>query len=297
MAIYGYDASKWGIWQLRGSDCLEHLHNQTTQDLRDREPGTGCETALVTSTARLIDLLTVYVCAGYVWLLCAPTTPLEATLGRFLPFTQSSLERQSCHCFILWGDDLEAALPDWTLPGPNWSDHCEYAGLTIARGTPIAQAGLTLLARDQPSLPEITWLDAAAWEDLRIRQGRPWPGHELIDDYNPLEANLGQTLSLTKGCYLGQETITRLHTYKGLKQQLWGLDATDTLTPGSPISNSNGDKLGRVTSVTADGRFGLGYVRTKAGKAGAAVVIGTAEATLVDLPYAQRVLAALAENS
>lgn len=48
------------------------------------------------------------------------------------------------------------------------------------------------------------------WERGRITQGRPAPGSELTEDYNPLEAGLSHTVSLSKGCYIGQETLAKV---------------------------------------------------------------------------------------
>jgi len=50
------------------------------------------------------------------------------------------------------------------------------------------------------------------WERLRVTQGRPAPGAELTQDYNPLEAGLSHAVSINKGCYIGQETIAKVGT-------------------------------------------------------------------------------------
>lgn len=49
------------------------------------------------------------------------------------------------------------------------------------------------------------------------------PGAELTDAVNPLEAGLYHAVSLSKGCYMGQETLAKVHTKDAVKQQLWGL--------------------------------------------------------------------------
>lgn len=115
------------------------------------------------------------------------------------------------------------------------------------------------------------------------------PGAELTDDHNPLEAGLWQAIAFDKGCYIGQETIARLNTYQGVKQQLWGFKLSDTASPGESIW-VGGDKVGKLTSVvdTPDGRLGLGYLRTKAGGLGLTVTIGGAEAVVVDCPFLSR---------
>jgi hypothetical protein len=124
------------------------------------------------------------------------------------------------------------------------------------------------------------------WEQLRIEQGRPAPDYELTDDYNPLEAGLWQAISFEKGCYMGQETIARLNTYKGVKQQLWGVRLNAPTEPGSAIAVGD-EKVGKLTSYTDTdhGCFGLGYIRTKAGGKGLKVQVGESEGEIVDLSF------------
>jgi hypothetical protein len=125
-----------------------------------------------------------------------------------------------------------------------------------------------------------------AWEVLRILQGRPAPEAELTDDYNPLEAGLWQTISFTKGCYIGQETIARLNTYKGVKQHLFGVKLSAAAEIGSAIALGD-EKVGKLTSYTEtpDGYFGLGYIRTKAGGVGLKVQVGETTGEIVEIPF------------
>lgn len=70
----------------------------------------------------------------------------------------------------------------------------------------------------------------------------------------------------TQGCYIGQETLSKLANLDAVKQQLWGLELEGPATPGSDITDQGGARLGRVTSATTtpEGRhFGLGYVKCK----------------------------------
>lgn len=129
-------------------------------------------------------------------------------------------------------------------------------------------------------------LGEKAWEQLRVTEGRPKPGAELTEDFNPLEAGLWQTISFDKGCYIGQETIARLNTYQGVKQRLWGIQLSESVSVDTPITLED-KKVGVLTSLveTAEGPVGLGYVKTKAGDAGAQVSVGTGIGTLVEVPF------------
>ena len=117
-------------------------------------------------------------------------------------------------------------------------------------------------------------------------QGRPQPESELTDDYNPLEVGLWQTVSFDKGCYIGQETIARLNTYKGVKQNLWGIRLNAAAEAGMVITAGD-NKVGKLTSCTQDGdnHFGLGYIRTKAGGVGLKVKVGETEGEVVSIPF------------
>ena len=50
------------------------------------------------------------------------------------------------------------------------------------------------------------------------------------------------------GCYMGQETIARLITYDGVKQQLWGLQLSQQAEAGAVITDGEGKKVGRQFS-------------------------------------------------
>lgn len=53
---------------------------------------------------------------------------------------------------------------------------------------------------------------------------------------------MGGLIQIFSGCYKGQETISRLVTYDGVKQRLWGIRLSAPAEPGSPIT-INGKKV------------------------------------------------------
>lgn len=61
------------------------------------------------------------------------------------------------------------------------------------------------------------------WEIARVIAGKPMPGHELTEEYTPLEAGLYHAVSLNKGCYIGQETLAKVHGQDAGRRQLWGV--------------------------------------------------------------------------
>lgn len=302
------DRSHWGRLQVSGQDRLIFLHNQSTNDFKRLKPGDGCDTVFVTPTARVIDLASAYVTEETVILLVSPERreKLLTWLSRF----------------IFFGDQVEItditdATATFSLIGPKSSRVLQQLGISeaidaplgshslqvingieirVAVGNGLASPGYTLIvSADAAAVLWSSLIEAGAipfgercWEQLRIQQGRPRPEHELTEDYNPLEASIWQAVSLDKGCYIGQETIARLNTYQGVKQQLWGIYLSKPVELGAVVTAEDSDtKVGILTSITetTDGPFGLAYIRTKAGGQGLKVRVGESQGQLVNLPF------------
>lgn len=70
-----------------------------------------------------------------------------------------------------------------------------------------------------------------------------------------------------QGCYIGQETLSKLSNTDGVKQQLWGLQLSQRAAPGAQITRQGtGERAGVLTSVVNlldSGHFGLGYIKCK----------------------------------
>ena len=301
------DRSHWGILEMTGADRLRFIHNQTTNAFTQRQPGEGCDTVFVTSTARTLDLATVYLTEETLWIVTSPgqDQPLLDWMDRYIfPADKVHLANRSGEMgiFSLIGPSshgLVQSLGAALFPESPYGQHQFLAdlGWWVAVGSGLGWPGYTLFG-PMAHAAEV-WqrcCQAGAipagerlWEQWRIQQGRPIPGAELTDEVNPLEAGLWHTLSFDKGCYIGQETIARLNTYRGVKQQLWGLRLSQWAEPGEPLVLGE-EKVGRITSVvdTETGVLGLGYLRTKAGGAGLTVTVGSATAQVVDVPLVSR---------
>jgi folate-binding protein YgfZ len=112
---------------------------------------------------------------------------------------------------------------------------------------------------------------------------------DLDDSVIPQEAGLNErAVSFTKGCYVGQETVARLH-YRGKpNRHLRGLRLSDAASPGDELA-FEGRPVGKLTSVALSPRLGpiaLALVRREA-PVGSAVAVGErgAQAEVVELPF------------
>lgn len=129
-------------------------------------------------------------------------------------------------------------------------------------------------------------------EILRVEAGVAGFGREISGDEFPQEVCLDEAVDYEKGCYLGQETVARIHYRGRVNRLLSGLRAGAPLTSGAKLISSD-KEVGRVTSAVVSPRFGpiaLGYVRREESEAGAALEVradgadlGTAR--VVSLPF------------
>ncbi len=290
------DRSHWGQILVSGADRLRFLHNQSTADFNILKPGSSCNTVFVNSTGRTIDLALALILENEVLLMVSPGkgNTIFQLLDRYIFFADKvTIQETAQAAFSLIGSHSPQILATLKVEIPSgFQQTIKIDGFSVQI---VADSGLGLLGytifMDASAAPQI-WQKLVAigaipggeecWEELRIRQGRPAVDRELTTDYNPLEVGLWNTISFTKGCYIGQETIARLNTYKGVKQYLWGIELAGTAEIGSDLILDD-TKVGTLTSC--NGQRGLGYLKAKAGGVGLQVQVGNTTGTIVDIPF------------
>jgi tRNA-modifying protein YgfZ len=114
------------------------------------------------------------------------------------------------------------------------------------------------------------FIDSAAADVMRIEQGLPRWGRELTDEIIPIEANLEQrTIDYQKGCYIGQEVISRIKMSGQTNKRLCGLISLNNMPLQSGMKlvdpSASGKEAGWITSATnsqrLDKHIALGYVK------------------------------------
>ena len=206
------------IFELSGAEAAEFLQGQVTNDVEALEPGAGCYAALLDHKGKIrTDMRVLRLSADR--LLVDAEGAGRTVLDRV--FETYSLGRQVSHS-DLSGDHTVLSLigPGARTgldPAPGRSEHDHV--LTDYGIAAATDAGVDLICGERQAAAARAGLDVAevsedAAECLRIESGRPRLGFEL-DGAIPEEAGLNdRAVSFTKGCYVGQETVARLH-YKG----------------------------------------------------------------------------------
>lgn len=134
----------------------------------------------------------------------------------------------------------------------------------------------------------------AAAEILRVEAGLPRFGFEMSSANMPAEAGIVErAISFTKGCYIGQEPVARLH-YKGRpNRHLRGLKPSGTVAHGDVVRLGERElgQVGTAALSPATGRIALAILRKEA-EPGTTVTIetesGEVEADVVELPFVER---------
>ena len=293
------DRSERGKLALTGPDAKAFLHGQVTQDIEALEPGTGAYAAFLTHKGKMLGDLRV-LDTGAELLLDTERGALQELFNmirRYKLGMDVELHKRTVETGLLSliGPGARAVAG---AEGLAETEHANAPGELAGRPVTLAvtDAGIDVFcaAADTGAVRAAleaaggTVVGEAAAEVLRVESGRPRWGLELDDSVIPQEAGLNErAVSFTKGCYVGQETVARLH-YRGKpNRHLRGLRAAEPLTPGTPVRLGERE-IGRVGTAVVSPRLGplaLAILRREA-EPGASVDAGGITAEVVALPFA-----------
>jgi folate-binding protein YgfZ len=292
------DRSESGKLALTGPEAKAFLNGQVSNEIEALEPGTGCYAALLTPKGKMLSdlrVLDIGPPTHELLLLCERSAlqSLFDALRRFKIGFDAELHKRTLQRGLL------------SLIGPRAD---EVVGAHVPReehGNVRAEIGVlvrtdvgvdVICDREDTDRARAVLIDAGAVEIdetaaevLRVERGRPRYGVDLDDSVIPQEAGLNErAVSFTKGCYVGQETVARLHGRGKPNRHLRGLRLGEQVQPGTELRLGERE-VGRLTSVATSPRFGpvgLAIVRREA-QPGDVLDAGGVAAEVVDLPFAQ----------
>lgn len=261
-----------GFLQLGGPDRVDFLQRQTTNDLNALSPEHTLVTTLTSPTARVLDVLTLMPEDDKIGALTLPgrATQTAAYLQSRIFFmdnvTVSDVSAHFAQIELLGPQvgSIMTALSLGKLPEEGEIISTEIndlamrafntLGSELCLLVPTENVGNVLATLDKIGVHQ---LDTDNYEVLRVEAGLPAPGHELTEDYTPLETGLAETVSMTKGCFTGQEVIARQVNFDKVTKRLVGLRLAEAVNPGTAVrSFENSQPAGIITSTTASPRFG-----------------------------------------
>jgi tRNA-modifying protein YgfZ len=293
------DRSARGKLLVSGPDTAEYLQGQLTNDVEALAPGEGQYAALLDRKGHLqADMRVLRLDTERIWIDTEPEA-LEAArrhlqtykIGREVEVDDVSAERA-----VLSLIGPATAHVTGSPPLPAYScEETTVAGIECVVAGTADGVDLIAAADDAGRLRQglldagAAEVDAGAAEILRIEAGRPRFGAEMSAETMPAEAGIVEAaVSFTKGCYIGQEPVARLH-YKGRpNRHLRGLRLSGPAQAGAGLRLGERE-VGRVGGVCVSpvhGPIGLAIVRREA-EPGAELTVGEdgVTARVVDLPF------------
>ena len=275
-----------------GDEAAEFLQGQLTNDVESLAAGEGCYAALLSHKGKLRADMRVLRGQDWIWIDAEPIArpPLVHlleiySLGRDVRWQDASAERA---ILSLIGPGARATLDQAAAEREHAfvdGEHGLYVTTDLGVDV-ICEADDVAAVRQALDVEPV---EPQAAECLRIESGRPRLGLDMDADTIPQEAGINErAVSFTKGCYVGQETVARLH-YKGKpNRRLRGLRLSEPATTGEPIvlGERQVGTVGSACVSPALGPIALALLRREA-EDGATVLVGEggAPAEVVDLPF------------
>ena len=285
------DRSERAKLLLTGAGAAEFLQGQVTNDVEALAPGEGCYAAFLNPKGKLrADVRVLRTDEGF-WLDSEGYAKqvVEWVIDSFsvgLDVQRTDLSEQRALLSLL-GPGARDAL-DTAPPAEEHAHVRGEHGLYVA-----TDLGIDVIcdAADAEGVREALGVEEVPHEVaevLRVESGRPRLGLEMTGETIPQEAGINErAVDFEKGCYVGQETVARLHWRGKPNRHLRGLRLSEPVEREAPILLGE-KEVGRVGSAVVSptlGPIGLALIRREA-EPGAAVTVGGAEAEVVELPFA-----------
>jgi tRNA-modifying protein YgfZ len=278
------DRSDRAKFVVRGAEAADFLQGQVSNDVEALEPGSGCYATVLTHKGKLRTDLRIL--RGDDWLWLDTEAIGHAVLAHMLRTYSVGRDVQF--------EDVTQSRALLSLVGPAARERLDTGPPPEENSFVTGEHGIyvtTLLGVDVICEPGtelgVESVSEEAAECVRIEAGRPRLGYDMDAETMPQEAGINErAVSFTKGCYVGQETVARLH-YRGKpNRHLRGLRLSEPAERGAEIVF--GDRVvGRVGSTCVSPRLGpiaLALVRREA-QPGADVTVGGAPAEVAGLPF------------
>lgn len=325
ISIQAYDAAtqraglvertEYSYIVVSGKDRASYLQGLLTNDITALGPGQGCYAAYLTAQGRMIADLWVYELGDVILLRVlrdVKSTVLER-LDQFVfsedvklgdvtdAFMAIAVVGPKAATFLSSVLEIADAALDALPEHGNLRASFQGESAIVLRITDFGEPALEILIeaiafeslRAALRRAGAVVIDDATAEALRIEAGVPKFHQDMDEETIPLEAGIeSRAISLTKGCYVGQEVIIRvLHRGHGrVARKLVGLVKSDDvmLTRGA-IVHVDGKEIGEVTSAAwspaLQHPIAMAYVHRDFVAPGTHVTVEGADAEVVALPF------------
>jgi folate-binding protein YgfZ len=263
---------------LRGGEALDFLQRLSTNDVARLQVGASTQTLLTNEKGRVLDLISVIRTTNRSTILMGETIGSETLiewLTRFVIMENLELQdvSKSMKRYALWSSEVFDSKLDKLLLPKDVADSNDVALPSYVTVKSVNGFGEVLTYDPEGStiLRFLTrWGEektVAEFENWRVFGGIPSAPGEINAKYNPFELNLSDLVSFSKGCYIGQEVIARIDTYKKAQHKIARFEFPSNVRLNIPVSIEDqfGTSAGTMTSVGMyDGKgVGIGILEAR----------------------------------
>ena len=288
-----FDLTSRAKLRINGTDRLRYLNGQISNDVRKASMSSAIHACVLNTKGRInADVFITTVADSYL----VDTEPemrerLATRLERYIIADEVEIADVTSDFALLHIIGPNTPAIDTAVATPD-ADRFGCAGTDIWLPRARYEEALHSLSARVPIC------DDRIAEAFRIERGVPRWGHELSEEIIPTEANLeGSAIDYAKGCYIGQEVISRIKMSGQTNKRLCGFVALEgtPLQAGMRLIAGNGKDVGSITSAASSARLakqiGLGFVKrgfTAIGthlKASSELANGAIAVEIVPLPF------------
>lgn len=249
----------WGHIRVTGADRKRFLQGMCTADIEGMSPGTWTRACILNAKGRVVSVIEVDCRDDHLLITCEPTLATK---------TIEVLDRHAIMDEVVFEQVAQAMHRIWDSPQAVWDAPPVFA--------------------PPPAAPA----PAEAVEVRRVEAGMPRYGVDVSEENFPFETPLVRYIDYQKGCYLGQEPVSRVHHRGGASKALRGLrvDGAEPVAPGAVVAHPERAEAGTVTSAAVSPGFGsiaLAYIHRSVFAPGTEVTVAGRRATIVELPFSQ----------
>jgi len=256
---FHFGVSPAGILDVTGRDGESFLQGLSTNDMRGLPAGGAVWAAALTPAGKVLFQFRASRRGDRIRLLLDQdrVTAAAAHFRKYSVFQNATIEEPSPRPVRIDFYGAVPVLPDSADRWPRFFEILETL-LVSPDAAPALESGLS--AAGGQRMPE------EEREARRIEAGRPRDGVDVDASRTPDEAGLGGAVSVTKGCYVGQEVVARMRTYGRVPRRLVGFQFSDGPLPPAGarlvVPGQSAREAGKVTSAIVSprrGAIGLGY--------------------------------------
>ncbi len=268
-----------GGFELLGADRHRFLHNYVTCDVKGLAPGSSVYTFFTSPQGRILSdaVLTAQEDRLQVEVDRDQVEPLMSHLKKYILVDRVEIR------------PIEDLMPVVVIAGSGPRPEEILGGLSAQPRSLMGVPAWTVWTADPEALVNRgTRIGLEALDILRVEAGIPKFGQDFGPDNFPQETGIEEAVSYTKGCYLGQEVVARIHYRGGVQNLLRGLVFEGDVAAGAQVLH-DGRAAGRATTVVRspalDRTVGLGILHKRAAEPGTRVEVeGGGSAEVRELP-------------